>query len=394
MDAYIQRTAALSPGGKAMHDIKVAYTPMHGVGWLTAKAVFEAGGFATPSVVPEQREPDGAFPTVPFPNPEEPGAMDFVLALAATEHADVAIANDPDADRVAVGIPLPDGSWRRLSGNEVGALLGWRIAERSSLADRGGTLAASLVSSPALGEVARKYDLDFHETLTGFKWISRVGGLIFGYEEALGYLVDPDKVRDKDGISAAIEVLAMAAELKAQGMTIADHLVAFAQRFGAFASGQISIRVDDLDDIPKLMQRLRDHPPATIGSFAVEQIDDFRDGFEPFPPSDILRIWVHGGARIIVRPSGTEPKLKVYLDASAVEGDGATRIAAADAIVVDLDAGMRGTARLKPGGLVAVHSFSAAARRPDRTSPASAPRCPCRGRPACPDRTGSRPRSS
>ena len=133
----------------------------------------------------------------------------------------------------------------------------------------------------------------------------------------------------------------MAAELKAQGMTIADHLVAFAQRFGAFASGQISIRVDDLDDIPKLMQRLRDHPPATIGSFAVEQIDDFRDGFEPFPPSDILRIWVHGGARIIVRPSGTEPKLKVYLDASAVEGDGATRIAAADAIVVDLDAGMR-----------------------------------------------------
>lgn len=337
VQAYIARTAVLGVGG----DLKVAYTPMHGVGWETARAVFEAGGFAAPEVVAEQRDPDPAFPTVSFPNPEEPGAMDLVLALAARIGADVAIANDPDADRVAVGIPMADGSWRRLSGNEVGAILGWRAAERSSRDDRGGTLAASLVSSPALGVVARRYDLDFHETLTGFKWISRIGGLIFGYEEALGYLVDPDKVRDKDGISAALEVLSVAAELKAEGKTIGDHLVAFAETFGAFASGQISIRVDDLDRIGELMQRLRSHPPAEVGSFRVERIDDFRDGFEPFPPSDILRIWVEGGSRIIVRPSGTEPKLKAYLDASALEGDGATRIADADAIIADLDAGMR-----------------------------------------------------
>jgi phosphomannomutase len=242
---------------------------------------------------------------------------------------------------VAVGIPLPDGSWRRLSGNEVGALLGWRVAERASLADHAGTLAASLVSSPALGAVARKYHLDFHETLTGFKWISRVGGLIYGYEEALGYLVDPDKIRDKDGISAAIELLSMAAELKAQGRTLAGHLVDFAERFGAFASGQISVRVDKLERIPELMAQLRLHPPAMVGDAKVVQIDDFRDGFEAFPPSDILRIWIAGGARIIVRPSGTEPKLKVYIDASATEGDGPARIAAAQATVDALEAGMR-----------------------------------------------------
>lgn len=337
VEAYIARTAVLGTGG----DLKVAYTPMHGVGWETARAVFAAGGFAEPVVVPEQRDPDPAFPTVSFPNPEEPGAMDLVLALAAAEHADVAIANDPDADRVAVGIPLPDGTWRRLSGNEVGALLGWRAAERAAESDRGGTLAASLVSSPALGEVARRYDLDFRETLTGFKWISRVGGLLFGYEEALGYLVDPDKVRDKDGISAALDVLSLAAELKASGKTLADHLVLFAERIGAFASSQISIRVEDLGRIGELMQRLREHPPAMVGSREVIEIDDFRDGFDPFPPSDILRIWVEGGGRIIVRPSGTEPKLKVYLDASALEGDGPTRIAEAEAVVADLEAGMR-----------------------------------------------------
>jgi phosphomannomutase len=335
--AYIERTAALGTGG----ELKVAYTPMHGVGWETARAVFEAGGFSDIAVVAEQREPDPSFPTVAFPNPEEPGAMDLVLALAASEGADVAIANDPDADRVAVGIPLPDGTWRRLSGNEVGALLGWRVAERASAADRGGVLAASLVSSPALGEVARKYHLDFHETLTGFKWISRVGGLVYGYEEALGYLVDPDKIRDKDGISAAIEVLSMAAELKAQGRTLADHLLDFAEKFGAFASGQISIRVERLERISELMARLRLHPPAMIGQAKVAQIDDFRDGFDAFPPSDILRIWMEDGSRIIVRPSGTEPKLKVYLDASAMEGDGPTRIGAAQATVDALEAGMR-----------------------------------------------------
>ncbi len=254
--------------------------------------MFADAGFDEPHVVKEQLEPDATFPTVVFPNPEEPGAMDLVLAVAAAADADLAIANDPDADRLAVGIPTKHG-WRRLSGNEVGWILGWQAAERAMHAKADtGTLAASLVSSPALKEVARKYDLDFEDTLTGFKWISRVGGLLYGYEEALGYLVDPGKVRDKDGISAAVDMLALAASLKAEGRTMEDHLIAFAEKFGGYASAQISMRVDDLGDIGRMMTNLREHPPDEIGELKVEQIDDFRDGFGQFPPNDILRIWV------------------------------------------------------------------------------------------------------
>jgi phosphomannomutase len=341
LDEYVRLTAAL--GGTPPAPVSVVYTAMHGVGWETARRVFVDAGFGEPAIVVEQSEPDATFPTVSFPNPEEPGALDLSIARARELGAELIIANDPDADRLAIAVPAPDteDGWRRLSGNEVGSLLGWRAAKRMQRSDHGATLAASIVSSPALREIARVFNLDYADTLTGFKWISRVGGLGYGYEEALGYLVDPDKVRDKDGISAAIDFLALVSELKAGGQTIEDHIDEFAATFGAYASSQISLRVSDLADIPRIMTRLRTDQPDTVGSLEVSSIDDFSDGFATFPPSDILRIWLQDGSRIIVRPSGTEPKLKVYIDASSKEGSAAERRAAADAVVADLDAGMR-----------------------------------------------------
>jgi phosphomannomutase len=337
---YVRRTAAVAGSASTGRQPRVVYTALHGVGWEVARRVFATAGFAEPIPVSEQSAPDAAFPTVAFPNPEEPGAMDLSYATADRVGADLIIANDPDADRLAVAIPS-DGGWRRLSGNEVGAVLGWRAAERARAADVDGTLAASIVSSPALREIARVYGLDYADTLTGFKWVSRVGGLIYGYEEALGYLVDPDVVRDKDGISAAVDLLALATELHTAGSSLAEHLVAFDERFGAYASAQVSIRVDDLATIGALTARLRQSPPAAIGSHRVDRIDDFRDGFGGFPAGDILRYWLDDGSRVIVRPSGTEPKLKVYIDSSSAEGDAEARRAAAEASVADLDAGMR-----------------------------------------------------
>ena len=340
VDEYVARTAAIAAASDA--PVKVVYTAMHGVGWEVAQRVFAAAGFAAPIVVDEQIEPDADFPTVAFPNPEEPGALDLAFATATAAGADLVIANDPDADRLAVAVPLPEGGWRRLSGNDVGSLLGWRAAERLAGAGGEGTLAASIVSSPALGMIASQYHLDYEETLTGFKWVSRVGGLGYGYEEALGYLVDPDKVRDKDGISAAVDFLSLVSELAARGETVADRELAFAERFGAYASSQISLRVSDLTHIGVLMAGLRDAPPAELGSLRVDRIDDFADGFGPFPAGDILRFVLGDEARVIVRPSGTEPKLKVYIDAWSTDGTGAERQAAAAAVVAELDAVMRG----------------------------------------------------
>ncbi|MCL9665115.1 phospho-sugar mutase [Curtobacterium albidum] len=314
--AYVEATAATVPAPALPVDAqpKVVYTAMHGVGWETARAVFAAAGFAEPAVVPEQIEPDGAFPTVSFPNPEEPGAMDLSVARGVAVGADLVIANDPDADRLALAIPDGAGSFRRLSGNEVGWLLGWRAAAASG---QGGTLAASIVSSPALARVAERYGLEYRDTLTGFKWVSRVPDLVFGYEEALGYLVDPTVVRDKDGISAALALLDLAVSLAASGKTVADQLDAFAAEFGAFASGQVSTRVDDLSRIGEVMASLRSSAPSSLGGRAVVSVTDYSDGASGFPPSDILRYDLDGGARVIVRPSGTEPKVKVYIDTVA-----------------------------------------------------------------------------
>ena len=341
VSAYVAQTAALRTGTDPAP--RFVYTAMHGVGWETAKAVFAAAGLGSPDLVAEQIEPDPTFPTVAFPNPEEDGALDLSFALARAVGAELIVANDPDADRLAIAVPTDD-DWRRLSGNEVGSLLGWRAAERLEQEDAASnrrTLAASLVSSPALKEIARKYNLDYVETLTGFKWISRVGGLAYGYEEALGYLVDPAKVRDKDGISAAVDFLSLAAELSAQGTTFAEHQAAFDEKFGAYASAQISIRVTNLAAIGATMDRLRATPPSTIGVDAVASIDDFSAGFASFPASNILRLWIGDTARVIVRPSGTEPKLKVYIDAWSRSGSAAERRAAAEAQVASLDAAMR-----------------------------------------------------
>lgn len=345
--AYILATAEVATTTAPRDAITFAYTALHGVGWQTAREVFATAGFTDPAVVEAQRDPDPTFPTVTFPNPEEPGAMDLAFETARNSDVDLIIANDPDADRLAVAIPDPTAAdgYRRLSGNEVGALLGWRaaeLAERTSGEDAPfGALACSIVSSPALAAVASAYRLDFANTLTGFKWVSRAPGLIYGYEEALGYLVNPETVRDKDGISAAVAFLDLANDLAASGHTIADHLDAFAERFGFFASDQISIRVTDRSRIAEIMAALRATPPASLGAVTVERIEDLSDGFGDLPPSDVLRILLTDGSRVMVRPSGTEPKLKIYIDASSTDGTVAERRATATARVAALADAMR-----------------------------------------------------
>ena len=346
VDEYVAKTALVADAPAAQP--RVVYTAMHGVGWETAARVLAEAGFDAPAVVEEQISPDPAFPTVAFPNPEEPGAMDLSLARARETDAELVVANDPDADRLAIAIPdaAADGGYRRLTGNEVGLLLGWQAARRAQAERRGeggaeGTLACSIVSSPGLEAVAEAYGLEFIATLTGFKWISRAPGLVFGFEEALGYLVNPTTVRDKDGISAAVAFLSLAAELRAAGKTVADHLDEFVERFGAFASTQISLRVDDLSRIGEIMTRLRDEPPASVGGVRVERIEDLSGGFGALPPSDVLRIVLEGGGRVMVRPSGTEPKLKVYIDAVGEQGTIDERRAAASEAVTALEAGMR-----------------------------------------------------
>lgn len=269
--------------------------------------------------------------------------MDLSFETARAVDAELVIANDPDADRLAVALPDPsvDGGWRRLTGNEIGLLLGWRAALRA--AERGhegahgsrGSLACSLVSSPGLQAVAERFGLDFHATLTGFKWISRAPGILFGFEEALGYLVNPETVRDKDGISAAVAILGMIAEERERGQGLADLLREFQDTFGFFASGQVSLRVDDLAVIGRIMGALRATPPEEVGGVAVDRIDDLMTGVDGFPPSDVLRLWLADGSRLIVRPSGTEPKLKAYLD---VRGES---VADAQDRLTALDAGAR-----------------------------------------------------
>ncbi|MBX9472676.1 phospho-sugar mutase [Microcella sp.] len=344
IDAYIERTAAVALDETAERTtVPFVYTAMHGVGWEVSQRVFAAAGLGEPTVVAEQIEPDGAFPTVAFPNPEEPGAMDLSFETASRAGAALIIANDPDADRLAVAVPDSSeaAGWRRLSGNAVGALLGWRVAERLQRSGTQAKLAASLVSSPALAAVASAYGLSYSDTLTGFKWISRVGGLGYGFEEALGYLVNPGTIRDKDGISAAVDFVALVGELAAQGKTLDDHQREFDERFGAFSSAQVSLRVTDLSRIGAIMAALRDNPPNEIGGVRVSQVDDFITGFGVFPPGDILRFWMLDGSRVIVRPSGTEPKVKVYIDASCDEGSVDERRASATARVAALEAGMR-----------------------------------------------------
>ncbi|HHF4955493.1 phospho-sugar mutase [Haemophilus influenzae] len=328
VDAYIAKTASLAKEPDC--DINYVYTAMHGVGYEVLSKTLAKAGLPQPQVVADQVWPDGTFPTVNFPNPEEKGALDLAIKVAKEKNAEFIIANDPDADRLAVAVPDVQGNWKSLHGNVVGCFLGWYLAKQYQ--GKQGTLACSLVSSPALAEIAKKYGFQSEETLTGFKYIGKVSGLLFGFEEALGYLVDPDKVRDKDGISAAIVFLDLVRNLKKQGKTLADYADEFTKEFGAYVSGQISIRVSDLSEIGKLMTALRNNPPAKIAGVKVAQ---FIDHTKTDRQSDILVFNLENGGRLIARPSGTEPKIKFYLDARGKDPKDA------DCVLAEFDEGVR-----------------------------------------------------
>ncbi|NUL48827.1 phospho-sugar mutase [Cellulosimicrobium funkei] len=308
----------LSPEKTAHRRLNVVYTPLHGVGGTVLPDLFEDAGFARPYTVPEQAEPDPTFPTVAFPNPEEPGAMDLALAAARERGADLVIANDPDADRLALAVPDPslDGAegvgWRMLTGDEVGVLLGRHLMGR--LRPAGAVVANSVVSSRLLSRVAAEADVPHETTLTGFKWISRVPGLGFGYEEALGYCTAPETVRDKDGMTAALVAAELAAELADQGRTLLDALDEIALGFGVTATGQLSVRVADLALLETMMTRLRLDPPATLAGQPVVEAVDLTRGHRGLPGTDALMYITADDSRVIVRPSGTEPKLKCYLE--------------------------------------------------------------------------------
>jgi phosphomannomutase len=336
VDRYLDTVAELA--GDGPRDLDIVYTPLHGVGGTSVVQVLETAGFTPPRVVAEQEQPDGSFPTVSFPNPEEPGAMDLATALAESAHADIVVANDPDADRCAAAVPGPHG-WRMLRGDEVGALLAWHLLRRG----RQGVYATTIVSSSLLGRMARAAGQPYAETLTGFKWIGRVDGLAFGYEEALGYCVDPEHVKDKDGVSALLLLCELAAQAKADGRTLDDLLDDIATEHGLHATDQVSVRVTDLAEIGRAMDRLRATPPESLGGLAVEQVDDLSAGSEDLPPTDGLRYRLAEGGRVVVRPSGTEPKIKCYLEVvipvTPEDGVDAARIAAAgrlDALGADI----------------------------------------------------------
>ena len=311
LDSYVARAVSLL--GDGPREVSAVYTAMHGVGGEVFMRAVAAAGFAAPTKVAAQFAPDGRFPTVNFPNPEEPGAMDLALADARAQGADVIIANDPDADRSAAGIRTAE-DYRMLTGDEVGALLAWWIAERGrrSGSPVSGVYAQSIVSGTLLERIAGDAGLGYATTLTGFKWISKVPDLRFGYEEALGYCCDPEAVKDKDGITASLLILEMVAALKAEGRGVQDVLDDLARTFGLYATSQLSVRVSDIDLIVDAMARLRADPPTSLGGREVIATDDLEKGVDGLPPTDGLRFTLND-ARVIIRPSGTEPKLKCYL---------------------------------------------------------------------------------
>ena len=304
---YVRRTALIAP---KPGDLKIVYTAMHGVGTETAQRVFNHAGFATLILVDEQCTPDPDFPTVTFPNPEEPGAIDLALKKARDFGADLVIANDPDADRCAAAVNDPKVGWRMLRGDELGVIFGEWIARTHSH----GSFGNSIVSSSALRKIAAHYSIDFKEVLTGFKWLAKIEDLSYGYEEAIGYAVDSETVNDKDGISAALLLAQIASELKSQGLTLLDLLNEVWSRHGFHGTEQISIRVADLSQITHVLTKLRKNPPTQIAGRAVLSFDDLANPQDGLPPTDGLRLWIDGGIRMIVRPSGTEAKMKCYIE--------------------------------------------------------------------------------
>jgi phosphomannomutase len=313
VDGYVEsmRAVRLRP---ACTGVPVAYTPMHGVGGAIVLRAFDVAGLPSPVVVTEQFRPDPTFPTVAFPNPEEPGAMDAVVALAVEEGAVLALANDPDADRLGVAIPQPDGSWRRLGGDEIGWLLADHLLTHTSGADR--LVVTTLVSSSLLGTMAADHGVQFAETFTGFKWMARAAldrpqlRLLFAYEQALGYLVMPRPL-DKDGVSAAVLMAEVASVATEEGTTLQGRLDELAARYGRHVVGERSLRMPS-DVGQAVVRSLQEQPPQELAGSAVVDV-------RAFPEADLLRLVLEGGVRVQVRPSGTEPKVKLY--GEAVDAD-------------------------------------------------------------------------
>lgn len=332
--AYLEAVGALAVHPReGDRSIRIVYTPLHGVGDALVREALSEAGFSKVTSVPEQQKPDGAFPTVAFPNPEEKGAMDLSFALARKMEAQLVLANDPDADRLAVAVPEGDG-WLQLTGNQVGVLLGhYLLTEKPAKGPR--AVIASIVSSPLLGRIAATLGVRYEETLTGFKWIAnrameleREGfEFVFGYEEALGYCVG-SAVRDKDGISAAVLAAEMTAVLRSRGRSLQQELEEIARRWGVFTSTQVNVThkgAAGLATIRQMMERLRVSAPARIGADEVVAVSDYeartrrdlRSGTTAaltLPKSNVLTFDLASGSRIIARPSGTEPKAKFYFD--------------------------------------------------------------------------------
>ncbi|QDQ99031.1 phospho-sugar mutase [Tomitella fengzijianii] len=335
VERYLERASRVLAGVGADGPLRVALSPVHGVGGAVAVAALRRAGFTDVHVVDEQFAPDPDFPTAPRPNPEEPGVADRLLALARRVDADVAIALDPDADRCALGVPGRDG-WRMLRGDETGPLLGEHIlraggpatepvSDPASVPASARLVATTIVSSTLLGRIAAAHGARFRTTLTGFKWLARAADdvpgarLVYAYEEAIGMCVDPDAVADKDGISAAVALCRMAAMLRADGRSIADELDRLAGEYGMHAGRQISVAADRPGVIDALMHRLRRSAPSRLGGVAVhyadfaQRADGLRTDALVFASPDDA-----GGpaVRLVIRPSGTEPKVKAYAEVS------------------------------------------------------------------------------
>ncbi|WP_167198167.1 phospho-sugar mutase [Brevibacterium pigmentatum] len=334
VENYLSRIDDL--GVRAEADLSIVLTSLHGVGAGVAEAALTRTGFTNLHPVASQQAPDPDFPTVSFPNPEEAGALDESYALAREIGAELIIANDPDADRFSAAIPDAASAvgYRQLTGDEVGLLLGEDAGTRlaagthHAMGAEAPVFANSIVSSRSLAAAAASHGFTGVNTLTGFKWISRVAGLVFGYEEALGYCVDPAAVRDKDGISAAVTFASLASRLKSEGSSIEAELDRIRNRDGYFATAPLSFRLDDVSLIATAMAKLRENPPATLAGSPVAEVRDLSAGYEGLPPTDGILLLSESNSRVIVRPSGTEPKLKCYLE---VVADPSELQAAADA---------------------------------------------------------------